>query len=342
VRGGHVTIRFDHAPHLQQERRGKQLRCVSCHSQIVQGQHIVVTLDTCFLCHFKGFEHGRHEETLGGCKACHGSPKSAVRLPTGDFEHAQYVDRGVACENCHADVVKGDGAVPRQTCWNCHNQQEQIGKYGQTNLLHQQHVSEHKVECSSCHIKIEHNLSAAAGLAIGTDQKPRPGDTCAQCHEKMHGGPVEMYRGVGGRGVPDMPSPMSRARVSCIACHKSQKQGGGDAQFTGQTFLAVQQSCDGCHGNKYEGVLEQWKSIVATRLADTEAVLAEARKAADAAYALTSEDKLRVARLLDDADYNVRFVKLGHGVHNVNYATALLSTARERCERATQIMGGRP
>src|SRR5262245_51611392 len=63
VRGGKITIRFDHTPHLTEERRGKQLRCVSCHSQIVQGQHLVVTLDTCFLCHMKGVEHGRHEQT---------------------------------------------------------------------------------------------------------------------------------------------------------------------------------------------------------------------------------------------------------------------------------------
>src|SRR5690606_25869693 len=47
-RGDMITIRFDHTPHLEPDRRGKQLRCVSCHSQMVQGQHIVVTLDTCF------------------------------------------------------------------------------------------------------------------------------------------------------------------------------------------------------------------------------------------------------------------------------------------------------
>ena len=33
--------------------RGIKLRCTSCHSQIVQGQHMAVTATTCFLCHFK-------------------------------------------------------------------------------------------------------------------------------------------------------------------------------------------------------------------------------------------------------------------------------------------------
>jgi len=41
--------------------------------------------------------------------------------------------------------------------------------------------------------------------------------------------------------------------------------------------------------------------------------------------------------LLDDADYNVRFVRLAHGVHNVNYATAVLNAAVECCERVNVI-----
>ena len=44
---------FDHKPHLTELRRGKKLRCTSCHSQIVQGDHMKVTESTCFLCHFK-------------------------------------------------------------------------------------------------------------------------------------------------------------------------------------------------------------------------------------------------------------------------------------------------
>ena len=125
-RGDPITIQFDHAPHLEELRRGKELRCVSCHSQMVQGKHITVTLDTCFLCHFKGMKHGRDEEVLGGCTSCHSAPKQEIRLATGMFNHADYVDRGVECVNCHSDAIRGDGEVPRQMCWNCHNQPTQI------------------------------------------------------------------------------------------------------------------------------------------------------------------------------------------------------------------------
>jgi nitrate/TMAO reductase-like tetraheme cytochrome c subunit len=238
-------------------------------------------------------------------------------------------------------VVKGDGAVPRQTCWTCHNQPAQIDKYGETKLLHEQHITEHKVECSSCHIKIEHNLTAATKKGLGVSHASLGSDTCATCHEQTHGGPAEMYRGIGGRGdVPEMPSPMSRARVSCIACHKERQKPASDAQFAGQTYLAAQESCDGCHGTKYAGVLEEWRSTVNANLLRAEAALLKAREAAEGARSLlTAEDQLKVSRLLDDADYNVRFVRLAHGVHNVNYATAVLNAAVECCERVNVIIG---
>ena len=65
-------IPFDHTPHLAEGRRGKTLRCTSCHSQIVQGKHMTVTTSTCFLCHFK---EEPFNEGLGACTHCHQIPK---------------------------------------------------------------------------------------------------------------------------------------------------------------------------------------------------------------------------------------------------------------------------
>lgn len=338
-----ITINFDHTPHLSQERRGKQLRCVSCHSQIVQGEHLVVTLDTCFLCHFKGFEHGRTEKVLGkkGCEACHDAPKTEVRLATGTFKHQDYISRGVTCNNCHAEVINGDGQVSRQNCWNCHNQPSQIAEYdvatnGKPEKLHDIHVTQHKVECSSCHIKIEHNLAAASktrllGLVDGHATGGQSG-ACAQCHQSSHAGPLELYRGVGGRGVPEMPSPMYRAQVDCIACHKALNDDKTVTAVTGQTFVAVQESCNYCHATKYDGVLNQWRKQVTDQLAVAEKAYADAVAANPTP---TSDTK----QLLDDADTNIKLVKFGHGVHNVNYSTALLNVA---IERSNQAKGAKP
>jgi hypothetical protein len=338
-RGGKVTIRFDHGPHIQQLRRGKELRCVSCHSQMVQGQHIVVTLDSCFICHFKGMQHGREDETLGGCEACHEAPKEQIRLATGLFSHADYLQRGVTCDNCHADVVRGDGAVPRQQCWSCHNQPHHLARYAETGFIHQKHVSEKKVECFSCHLQIEHHLSAAvrasspskaaAGGARGPDPLAESG-ACGECHQQTHAGPAELYRGVGGRGVPEMPSPMHRAQVDCNACHQVRTRTSETAEVLGQTYSAVQASCDYCHGHQYDGVLEEWKATIASHLDRAEAAYVEAEASLTGA-SLSAEDRLKRLRLLDDAGHNIRMVKLGHGVHNVNYATALLNVSLERC-----------
>ena len=65
----------------------------------------------------------------------------------------------------------------------------------------------------------------------------------------MHAGPAELYFGTGGRGVPDMPSPMYRTQVDCIACHKARQKSGEVADVAGQTFVTMQASCDACHGS---------------------------------------------------------------------------------------------
>jgi nitrate/TMAO reductase-like tetraheme cytochrome c subunit len=324
--GNTVTIKFDHKPHLTEERRGMQLRCVSCHSQIVQGQHLVVTLDTCFLCHMKGKEHGRNEQTVGGCTACHEAPKAKVRLATGWFNHQDYLSRGVTCNNCHSEAIKGDGAVPRQVCWNCHNQPVQVAQFGETAKMHRAHVNQHKVECSSCHIQIEHGLNPQGSNIVNGAAHPNlEAGGCASCHAQTHGGPAELYKGIGGRGVPDMPSPMSRAQVDCIACHKSLSGNDAVASVVGQTFKANNASCNYCHGTKYDGVIDVWKRQIDAQVAKAEAAYDAAKKASDGS--------LRVQRLLDDADYNIRLVKLGHGVHNLAYSTALLNVAIEWCRQ---------
>ena len=341
-RGNPVTVRFDHTPHLQQERRGKQLRCVSCHSQIVQGRHIVVTTDTCFLCHFKGLKHGRDDQTIGTCKGCHDAPKGEIKLTTGTFNHAEYMARGVKCENCHSDSVSGDGAVPRQVCWNCHNQTAQISRYGETDAMHKEHVTNHKVECSGCHVQIEHSLTAGAREEgpPGASHTGFDSGSCGLCHEKSHLGPREMFRGVGGRGVPSMPSPMSRAQVDCIACHMSKKLDEQSADVVGQTFMATQERCDYCHGAKYSGVLVDWRKSLSRQLTAAEAALADT-KALQAARHLTGEPGLLVERALDDAAFNIRFVKLGRGLHNVTYATALLNVSLDRCRQAQDTLNGK-
>jgi nitrate/TMAO reductase-like tetraheme cytochrome c subunit len=163
-------IVFDHRPHLEGPRRGRQLRCTSCHSQIVVGTHIEVTTSTCILCHFKGMGQGRDLAPIAGCTGCHQAPQGDIAVGSITFNHAAMVQRGVACQKCHLDVVQGDGAAPRERCFSCHNQPEKLQRYTDTPFVHDFHVAGKNIECARCHTEIKHRLppplrvpTAAAG-----------------------------------------------------------------------------------------------------------------------------------------------------------------------------------
>ncbi len=164
---GKVTYKrgiiFDHKPHLEEVRRGRQLRCTSCHSQIVVGTHIEVTDATCFLCHFKGLKTAREINPIAGCTGCHQAPKGDIRVGSLTFNHAEFVRRGVACQSCHLNVVEGEGEAPRERCFTCHNQPEKLQRYPDTPFIHDFHVAGHNIECARCHTAIQHKLPPPIG-----------------------------------------------------------------------------------------------------------------------------------------------------------------------------------
>ena len=168
-------IPFDHRPHLTELRRGKKLRCTSCHSQIVQGEHMTVTTSTCFLCHFKDQQFN---DGLGTCTRCHQIPENQFDLGGGvKFSHELAYDRGVDCANCHRDVIRGNGAVPRERCKACHNREDDLKRIDDHEFMHQIHVTDHKVDCLQCHLEIQHSLDphrierAAADCQVVSPQR---------------------------------------------------------------------------------------------------------------------------------------------------------------------------
>jgi hypothetical protein len=172
-------ILFDHRPHLEGTRFGKQLRCVSCHSQIVVGKHIEVTWDTCFLCHFKGRKDGRDINSLGGCQGCHILPGKDFKSGNITYNHKSFLGRHpVECQSCHQDVVRGDGEVGEERCFTCHNQPEKLARFPETDFLHDNHVTKHNVACFHCHKEIRHGATAAGTKMLDYD--------CGVCHVKTH------------------------------------------------------------------------------------------------------------------------------------------------------------
>ena len=292
-------ILFDHAPHLTEMRRGKKLRCTSCHSQIVQGSHIAVTASTCVLCHFKGQELN---QGTARCTLCHEIPRRVIERGTLRFDHSDVARFAMSCEGCHAGSVHGDGDVPQERCLTCHNQPARLSELENVDLIHQKHVSEHKVDCTNCHLEIQH------GLQVEIEEMA---PDCNTCHQRGHSPNHELYAGIGGRGVDPLPSAMYLAGIRCEGCHLALPG------RTEETRRADQISCMSCHGPKYGKIYAQWKTAVDERTQAMGRLIRE------------SEPLFRrnPPSAFQDALHNYRMVEEGHGIHNVAYSFQLLDAS---------------
>lgn len=304
-------IKFDHTPHLTQMRRGKKLRCTSCHSQVVMGEHLKVTTSTCILCHFKNRPTG---DPVAGCQGCHSVPTDTITLPGGRvYIHKDVVDRGVECVSCHASLTTGDGFVPRSRCFVCHN--FPIDDLLDTpDFLHSKHVTEHKVECMACHEEITHGYESKRRIAKLE---------CGQCHSGVHAAEKNLAEGTAssilGETEPRV-GPMLSARVECIACHTNVVENDSRDTYEGSTRHGQNSACIKCHGEMAKNLFPGWKAFFTKRLGEVERAIASS-------HALT-EDRARARDMFER-------VKHGRAVHNPRLAHDLLEQA-ERIARGTK------
>lgn len=243
-------VKFDHRPHLEQPRRDRQLRCTSCHAQIVQGEHITVTGSTCFLCHFKPDSTGKWSD-LARCTHCHNPPQGAAAADTS-FDHSDILARKVECVSCHATEISGDGFVPIDRCNSCHAQKEHAERYNDRDFVHKMHVTEHKVECTSCHIAIRHGKDA-----VTEENRDRQ---CSNCH----GGPDNAIEAVWQGtlpGLPVAPSSMARAGMSCSSCHIGDVHG---------KVEKVEPTCLPCHDESFSRLWPRWNEPLLKSLSELE------------------------------------------------------------------------
>ncbi len=305
---------FNHGPHLSELRRGKRLRCTSCHSQIVQGQHIAVTPSTCILCHFKRDSDAPPDSSpldTSRCTLCHNIPEKVVEKGLVRFDHSDVKKFDMECRWCHSREAFGSvgGEVPRERCFTCHNDKARLDRYSETDLMHRQHVSEHKIDCLNCHLEIKHGNGATEAHK---NDSPSPSG-CEACHKGGHSPQRDLYTGLGGRGVEPLPAAMYSAGVACEGCH---------LEIPGherETATANEVSCMSCHGPRYRSVFFRWKAGVEER---TRLV----RRELQATAGLFSESE---PQTLMDARHNLELVERGRGVHNVPFAYALLNKSHD-------------
>lgn len=324
-------IKFNHYHHLKNLRRGKLLRCTTCHSQIVQGEHITVTESICFTCHFKG--RNRQGVGIGRCMICHDNPSEPVLYHGVEFDHRSFLEGkpDSICIDCHAGVTQGEGEVPMERCFSCH--MEQNPDLSDPEFLHLEHITNRKVECFECHLDIKHGMKAMS-QQIKWD--------CNECHKSSHTIAEKMYLGIGGIGITGDPDPMFSAKVSCQGCHKyTQTITIGGVSF--ETTKADIKACDDCHGEGlgYTELAEEWQAEIRQNL---EGVMALRKRLENPIQQLEekapSSHNTAILPLYRKAEANLLFVQTdgSRGVHNYLYTLDLLSSIEKDFKQCLSLL----
>jgi predicted CXXCH cytochrome family protein len=302
-------IPFDHRPHLTETRRGKKLRCTSCHAQIVQGPHMTVTTSTCFLCHFKD---GMLNEGLGTCTRCHQIPEKSFDLGGGvKFSHDLAYERGVDCASCHSDIIRGNGEVPRERCAACHNRQDDLKRIDDHVFLHEKHVTDHKIDCLDCHVEIQHSLDPHKFEHAVSD--------CQSCHRNQHSEQIRLLRGEGGKSIGTQHGGMAVAGISCSSCHQAK-----ETSVTGAVLWKASTAvCTQCHDEAMKDRLLAQNEQLKGSLVKIEAELSRAGEAVRAAN-LDETRTADITQRLRDLDDDLKFLRVGNSIHNMHYADSLI------------------
>ncbi len=315
-------IVFDHKIHFSDLKRGKQLRCTSCHSQIVQGEHIIVTNTTCFICHFKESEH---YPQISACSHCH-HREELVSENTSRFNHSLVFDNGFKCDKCHSHTIIGDGEVPREHCFKCHWETDRLNKYDDTDLMHSTHIYSHKIECNLCHMDIQHKIVKEIDTIAD----------CQTCHTDYHKAQKILFTGEGGKGLAHpMPNIMLEKGLSCKGCHIFHEETGGRI-IKSETFISKAKACESCHGKGFSRILKEWKISTEKKLNKIKTIYT---KASREITSTKKPNKERALTLLDEAAFNIDIVERGKSVHNMTYSQELLQASYNKVVEALSVIG---
>ncbi len=321
---------FDHKAHLGELRKGKQLRCTSCHSQVVQGEHILVTETTCFLCHMKqdGDVNLVAETPLSDCKTCHDwSAIPPDHLPDFRYDHTEVVRQDLDCMRCHNKTIVGDGFVPLDNCVSCHFEAERLDKYDDSPRLHRVHITENKIECTQCHLRIQHKIQQLS---------PETELDCGACHDETHKEQVFLFAGRDANGYAGTPNPMFEVGLNCASCHVFHEQLLGQAGVQ----KARPQSCEGCHGEGYAHLLQIWETTAETRLRQLDRAITGVERTVRGVR--IQPDTLQAAlAYVDKAKYAMHLVQVGKAVHNLSFSDQLIRKSYENLGTASKKAGVR-
>lgn len=318
-------IQFSHKHHLEDLRRGKKLKCTSCHSQIVQGTHIEVTTATCYNCHFKKSDDPEHKfDKLSDCNTCHKwEGKTKEQMAGYRYDHTVVVQNKYDCMDCHSNTISGNGEVGKERCYQCHFETERLDKFNDTEFMHKTHITKHSMKCFTCHSQIEHKVHKI-------DPKSPP--DCISCHNNAHSSMVSLYTGENGFNVEKSPSAMFLNGINCRGCHVFHEMDKNAIT----TSKSSGSACEKCHGKGYDRLVDQWKTATTKRLATIKSIYNTVK----GIVSRTGVDrKAQAEELLSQAEHNIKIVELGKSVHNVQFADKLLIGSYSLMKQSLSVIG---
>jgi hypothetical protein len=197
---------------------------------------------------------------------------------------------------------------------------------GGTHFDHQMHISSFEFSCRDCHFGLVHNPATKTDrmnfcLACHAENKdssaPQMSD-CKACHQAQ----LAMNEGKGAQGVKGEPGLMFAANVGCTDCHTGVTKG---------VYRPSANTCSNCHqGEDYLKLYKEWAAETESRVDKLKTLrvdLESALRDGDAAKRNTAS----AWQIYQRALHNLRFVRNDgtHGVHNNDFALALLASVEE-------------
>ena len=351
-----AMVRFTHRAHGTKD-GAPAVPCATCHTHGPDDKAMVTDSTACALCHAPEITAG----TVTQCLSCHPAPEHTRTTSQGVMiRHAEMRDARVPCTRCHYELLSGRPDQAAMGCRDCHRDTtvtrpalrlldslgsrrvppardaEATRRYvtargriaALADTLHRRHTG---YVCTSCHAPLRHRVVAmsttvelqCADCHTLRHRRPVPADTvpdarCADCHADVHAEEQRLILGL----LPDepiRPSPMFMGGVTCRSCHV---QPGAPPLRPGQSLVATEAACTGCHGAQWRGVLARWERCYARRDQWASGYVAAAERAvADSAVPGRARVQVRRARAL------LAFLRAAGPLHNLPASDRIMRDA---------------
>jgi hypothetical protein len=326
----HENVSFSHTSHMESQRRGKQLACASCHSEIVHGEIRSITNETCFLCHLRPVE-GETLETsfVAKCTNCHNPPSKILSRNGIEINHLDEKTAGMKCTQCHHLIASGDGDAPVVRCRQCHSDVDVTNKIEDVAFLHDTHVTNRGMVCSRCHDIIEHKMPEI--------NETIPAD-CESCHPGHHEAQTLVYNTYSFNEDESYASAEFMAHIACKSCHIHKV--GDRLDEDGINYHASAQSCNTCHYSRFGSFLEEWRRSIDRMLNDVRSeILITKPKIKATPFSVKKKEEF--TKLLNDAEMKLLLVERGRSVHNIRYCDTLIRQAHDKVNQVLSDIGAK-